>query len=207
MAIQATRNMKIKRMLAMASLCCLVQSVAASSPNVVFILADDQAWNGTSVPMMPGKDFSKSGTFHTPNLEQLAAQGMTFSQAYAAHPKCECSRAALMMGRTTTSLNATDKVSRNWSAPVTESLANTLKRANPNYRAAHLGKWQWFHTPQSMGYDVSDGITDNDDGNVADSSARRVMLNINFGSLGSAAFPSSLSVIPSLTSYPIDCGV
>ncbi|CAN5823754.1 hypothetical protein BH11VER1_BH11VER1_24120 [soil metagenome] len=199
--------MKIKSMLVMMSLCCLVQSVAFTSPNVVLILADDQAWNGTSVPMMPGKDFSKCRTFHTPNLEQLAAQGMTFSQAYAAHPKCECSRAALMMGRSTTTLNATDKVSRNWSAPVTESLANTLKRANPAYRAAHLGKWQWFQTPQSMGYDVSDGITDNEDGNAADPNDPKLMFSMTRRAEESATLPSSLSVIPSLTSYPIDCGV
>jgi hypothetical protein len=74
--------------------------------NVVFILADDQAWNGTSVPMIPGEASSRSRIFKTPNLEQLAAQGIVFSQAYAAHPKCEASRAAMQMGRTTTSLNA-----------------------------------------------------------------------------------------------------
>lgn len=168
MAFEPIRTMKMKTMLVAAALCCLVQSVAARPPNVVFILADDQAWNGTSVPMMPGKDFSRSRNFHTPNLEKLAAQGMTFSQAYAAHPKCECSRAALMMGRSTTTLNATDKNSRNWSAPPGESLANTLKRADPAYRAAHLGKWQWFQTPESMGYDVSDGITMNEDGDSQD---------------------------------------
>ncbi len=140
----------------------------AKAPNVVFILADDQAWNGTSVRMMPGEASSASRVFKTPNLEKLAAQGMTFSQAYAAHCKCECSRAAIQMGRSTTTLNAADKTSRNWSAPVTDSLANTLKRANGSYRAAHFGKWQWFHTPQSMGYDASDGITMNEDGNSND---------------------------------------
>lgn len=86
-------------MIVMVVLSVLVQSVAARSPNFVFILADDQSWNGTSVPMMPGQDFSRSRTFRTLHLEQLAAQGMIFSQAYVAHPKCECSRAALMMGR------------------------------------------------------------------------------------------------------------
>lgn len=160
--------MKTYLTLIVAALFCFTPRLVAASPNIVFILADDQAWNGTSVPMMSGKDFSKSRTFHTPNLEQLASQGMVFSQAYAAHPKCECSRAALMMGRSTTTLNATEKNARNWSAPAAESLANTLKRANPDYRAAHLGKWQWSHTPASMGYDVNDGITMNEDGDSKD---------------------------------------
>ena len=99
-------------------------------PNFVFILADDQAWNaGLSVPMAPGKAFSRSREFHTPNLERLAAQGVTFSQAYASHCKCECSCASILTGRTTTSLNATDKHSRNWKAPASDALANALKRA------------------------------------------------------------------------------
>jgi arylsulfatase A len=149
----------------------LLSAVAHSAdqaPNIVFILADDQAWNGTSVAMMPSEEASRSRVFQTPHLDRLAAQGVTFSQAYAAHCKCECSRAAIQMGRSTTTLNAPDKTSRNWSAPLSESLVNLLKRANPAYRAAHLGKWQWFHTPASMGYDVSDGITRNEDGESSD---------------------------------------
>lgn len=139
-----------------------------SKPNFLFIFVDDQAWNGTSVAMLPGDDNSRTTTFRMPNLDRLAAEGMVFSQGYAAHPKCECSRAALLMGRSTTSLNATDKNSRRWNAPVSDSLANTLKRANPSYRAAHFGKWQWPQTPESMGFDASDGITMNEDGDTQD---------------------------------------
>ena len=146
----------------------LAASVFAKAPNILFILADDQSWSGTSVRMMPGEPGSASREFNTPNLEKLAAQGMTCSQAYAAHCKCECSRAAIQMGRTTSTLNATDKNARNWSAPVTDSLVNTLKKADRTYRAAHFGKWQWFHTPESMGYDSSDGITMNEDGDTTD---------------------------------------
>lgn len=145
-----------------------VTAFAAAPPNFVFILADDQSWSGTSVRMKEDEPLSATAVFRTPNLEKLAAQGMTFSQAYSAHCKCECSRAAIQMGRTTTTLNAPDKSARNWSAPVTDSLVNTLKKANPAYRAAHFGKWQWFHTPESMGYDASDGITMNEDGDTTD---------------------------------------
>ncbi|MBI5772740.1 MAG: sulfatase-like hydrolase/transferase [Verrucomicrobia bacterium] len=141
---------------------------AAPAPNFLFIFVDDQGWSGTSVAMMPGKDFSRTAGFRMPNLDRLAAQGMVFSQAYAGHPKCECSRASLQMGRTTTSLNAISRWSRNWSAPASDSLANTLKRANPNYRAAHFGKWQWLRTPEVFGYDAGDGVTQNEDGDSRD---------------------------------------
>lgn len=140
----------------------------AKAPNILFILADDQSWSGTSVRMKAEEPLSGSPVFKTPNLEKLAAQGMTFSQAYAAHCKCECSRAAIQMGRTTTTLNAPDKGSLNWSAPVTESFVNTLKKADRSYKAAHFGKWQWSYTPESMGYDASDGITMNEDGDTTD---------------------------------------
>ncbi len=146
----------------------ITANALAKAPNILFILADDQSWSGTSVRMKADEPRSGSTVFKTPNLEKLAAQGMTFSQAYAAHCKCECSRAAIQMGRTTTTLNAPDKMSRNWSAPVTHSLVNTLKRADSSYEAAHFGKWQWFHTPESMGYDVSDGITMNEAGETTD---------------------------------------
>jgi arylsulfatase A-like enzyme len=154
--------------------CFLTQSPLAVAqqeqkpPNFLFVFVDDQPWNGTSVPMIPGNEFSRTPHYRMPNLEGIASGGMVFSQAYASHPKCECSRAALLMGRTTTSLNAVDKRARDWSAPAGDSLANSLKRANNAYRAAHFGKWQWHQSPESMGYDASDGITMNSDGDSSD---------------------------------------
>lgn len=154
--------------------CCFLSaswaqgSEADTKYNFLFIFVDDQGWGGTSVPMLRGNDASRTPAYRMPNLEKVASQGMVFSQAYAGHPKCECSRASLLMGRTTTSLNATEKNSRRWNAPVTDSLANTLKRADSSYAAAHFGKWQWPQTPESMGFDASDGITMNEDGDSND---------------------------------------
>ena len=147
-------------------------------PNFLFILADDQSWAGLSVEMIAGKEFSKGKNFNTPNTEKLAERGMIFSQAYAAHPKCECSRAAILAGRTTTTLNATTKASTNWSMPLTDSLANSLKRANPLYRAAHLGKWQWPMKPADLGYDQSDGITQNQTGESKDPDDPKLSLSL-----------------------------
>ncbi len=147
-------------------------------PNFLFILADDQSWAGLSVEMIAGKEFSKGKNFNTPNTEKLATRGMVFSQAYAAHPKCECSRAAILAGRTTTTLNATTKASINWSMPLTDSLANSLKRANPLYRAAHLGKWQWPMKPAELGYDQSDGITQNQTGESKDPDDPKLSLSL-----------------------------
>ncbi len=155
-----------------------ITTQAQAPPNFLFILADDQSWAGLSVAMIAGKEFSKGKNFNTPNTEKLAERGMIFSQAYAAHPKCECSRAAILAGRTTTTLNATTKASTNWSMPLTDSLANSLKRANPLYRAAHLGKWQWPMKPADLGYDQSDGITQNQTGESKDPTDPKLSLSL-----------------------------
>ena len=59
-----------------------------NSPNFIFILADDQGWNGTSVQMMNSEPLSKSDYHYTPNLEILAKRGIRFSNAYASAPVC-----------------------------------------------------------------------------------------------------------------------
>ena len=52
-----------------------------AAPNFLFILSDDQSWNGHSVAMIAGQANSRNAAFRTPNLEKLAAQGVIFSQA------------------------------------------------------------------------------------------------------------------------------
>lgn len=146
----------------------LVTTGRAAATNVILILADDQAWSGTPVRMIPDNPRSATPGIRMPHLERMAREGMVFSQAYAGHPKCECSRASLLMGRSTTSLNAVRKDSYPWKAPVGEALPNLLRRARPDYRAAHFGKWQWPVSPSALGFDVSDGITQNADGTSAD---------------------------------------
>ena len=71
-----------------------------NSPNIIFILADDQGWNGTSVQMMHNEIGSKSDYFETPNLELLAEEGMRFSDAYSSAPVCAPSRYSIQFGKT-----------------------------------------------------------------------------------------------------------
>jgi len=46
-----------------------------------------------------------------------------------------------------------------------------IKSANPNYVAAHFGKWGTVCTPKDVGYDISDGPTGNGNGNWRDGQA------------------------------------
>ena len=48
-------------------------------PNFIFILADDQGWNGTSVEMIENNNLSKSDFYITPNIEKIASKSVIFS--------------------------------------------------------------------------------------------------------------------------------
>ncbi|RCS53900.1 arylsulfatase [Bremerella cremea] len=61
---------------------------AADKPNIVFILADDMGYSDLGC---------YGGDIETPNLDQLAAQGLRFTQFYNT-ARCWPSRAALMTG-------------------------------------------------------------------------------------------------------------
>lgn len=63
---------------------------AAAKPNVLLILADDlNDWMGS---------LSGNANARTPHTDRLAARGMLFREAYAASPKCNPSRTALLLG-------------------------------------------------------------------------------------------------------------
>lgn len=143
-------------------------------PNIVLMLADDQGWNGTSVPMHPGVPGSKGYVYRTPNLEKLAAQGMRFSAAYAPAPVCSPTRISILTGRSPAALHwtkaAPPEAGRKLIEPinvkaVAESevtLAELLRDAG--YATAHYGKWHIRGGgPARHGYDESDGDTGNEE--------------------------------------------
>src|SRR5207302_4735104 len=64
---------------------------ATSSPNILFIMADDLGY--ADVSCYGRRDYS------TPNIDRIAAEGLRFTQAYANSPVCTASRTALITGR------------------------------------------------------------------------------------------------------------
>ncbi len=150
-----------------------IVGVAAERPNIVFMLSDDQAWNGLSVAMHPNVAGSKGDIFHTPNLEKLAAQGMRFSAGYAPASVCSPTRVSLMTGKSPAALHWTKAAPpetghkliepRNIrSIPANETtIGDILHKAG--YATAHYGKWHISGGgPQKHGFDESDGDTGNE---------------------------------------------
>ncbi|MGH9902096.1 MAG: sulfatase-like hydrolase/transferase, partial [Pyrinomonadaceae bacterium] len=103
-------------------------------PNIIFILADDLGWRELGAY---GNRFNE-----TPHLDRLAADGVTFRQAYAAAPICSPSRAAFMTGQYPGRIGLTnylEKDDRNYLKPEYATINELLGRAG--YRTALIGKW------------------------------------------------------------------
>lgn len=68
-------------------------AIAASRPNILLCIADDQSWAHTSAAGYPG--------VRTPAFDRVAREGVLFRNAFAASPGCSPCRAALLTGRHT----------------------------------------------------------------------------------------------------------
>jgi len=146
---------------------------AADQPNFIFMLSDDQGWNGLSVAMHPDVAGSKGEIFHTPNLEKLAAQGMRFSSAYAPAPVCSPTRISIQTGKSPAQLHWTKAAPAVSGRKLIEprlikdlnqnevTIGELLKKAG--YATAHYGKWHIAGGgPGAHGYDEHDGDTGNE---------------------------------------------
>lgn len=63
-------------------------------PNVVMILADDLGWQDVGC-----YDIDKPCLFETPNIDQLAKEGILFRQGYSPAPTCAPTRVAILTGK------------------------------------------------------------------------------------------------------------
>lgn len=133
-------------------------------PNVLFFLVDDLGWMDVGYQ---GSEF-----YETPNIDQLAAEGMRFSDAYATHPRCVPSRYSLITGRYPAreqmpgpgegKLQSTkgDIPIRPGDAgklkPGEFTIANAMKEAG--YSTFFIGKWHLATSgtfPEDVGFDVN----------------------------------------------------
>ncbi len=88
--IAATMKLLLPFLCALCALCG--SKAAAAAPNIIVIMTDDHGW----------ADLGAQGVdahIRTPNLDQLARDGVRFTRGYVTAPQCTPSRAGLMSGR------------------------------------------------------------------------------------------------------------
>ena len=111
----------------------LIAAAAASAadqrPNIVFILIDDQRYDAFS--------FEGHPFLQTPHLDQLAADGVVFENAFVTTSLCSPSRASILTGQ----YAHRHQVLANRTAldPSLATFATTLH--NAGYDTAFVGKW------------------------------------------------------------------
>lgn len=139
--------------------------------NIVFILVDDMGWMDLSCQ---GSNF-----YETPHIDRLAAEGMRFTDAYAACPVCSPTRASILSGKYPARLGLTHFIASGNEAhqqgafPIGKllgvpyvpyfstdetSLATALRESG--YATWHAGKWHLGsreYYPDRHGFDVNIG--------------------------------------------------
>ena len=157
--------LRMSRMLATLILLSGCSAGPDRPPNIVFFLVDDLGWKDVG--------FMGSDYYETPHIDQLASEGMVFTNAYANAPNCAPTRACLMSGQYTprhgvyTVGNPDRGESKNRRLIPTPNkmtldtdivtLAEALSAAG--YVSASMGKWHLgtdpAHGPLAQGFDVN----------------------------------------------------
>ena len=151
----------MKRLLVLVFSCLFLPVVAATRPNVIFILTDDLGYG----------DLSCYGQkhFETPHLDRLAAEGIRFTSHYAGATVCAPSRCALMTGMHTGHASVRGNGAFALKPdPEDLTVATLMQRAG--YSTALIGKscvtgnTQTPETLAEKGFEYFYGTTDHKDG-------------------------------------------
>jgi arylsulfatase A-like enzyme len=108
-----------------------LQAADVSRPNILLIYTDDHGWADLGVQ-------KSDPNIRTPNIDQLAKDGIRFTRGYVSAPQCVPSRAGLLSGRYQQKFGVED----NGKGPLPHAeitIAERLKAAG--YVTGQVGKW------------------------------------------------------------------
>ena len=124
-------------------------------PNIIIIFTDDQGYGDVGCYGADG--------FETPNLDQMAQDGIRFTDFYVSQAVCSASRASLMTGSYSERVGVQGALlpwDLNGLDPKTETIAKLLKRHG--YTNGVFGKWHLGHMekylPLQNGFDEYAGL-------------------------------------------------
>ncbi|WP_395339151.1 sulfatase [Ningiella sp. W23] len=110
-------------------------------PNIVFIMTDDHAYQAISA--------YGSNRNQTPNIDQLAAQGMRFDRAFVTNSICAPSRAVILTGKHSHLNGVRDNHHGGFDG--SQNTFPKLLQAN-GYATAIVGKWHLESAPTGFDY-------------------------------------------------------
>lgn len=103
-------------------------AVAATRPNIVFVLIDDLRWDEVDYPFVS-----------FPALQRIAREGVRFRNAFVATPLCSPSRASFLTGQYAHKHGILDNTDRSPRSHELITFLRLLKDAG--YETAFIGKW------------------------------------------------------------------
>lgn len=117
-----------------------------AAPNILLVVSDDQRPDTIHA--------LGNAVVETPALDRLAAQGTSFTRAYAGYPICYASRAQILTG--TFAFTALAKYPGGVVNPQLATMAGTLQKAG--YHTCYTGKWHNDGHPMQRGYTTTSGL-------------------------------------------------
>jgi len=134
---------------------CKKEGIKERLPNIVLIFIDDLGYADVGCYGAEGYD--------TPNIDQMANDGMRFTSFYVAQAVCSASRAALLTGCYPNRIGvfgAYDHTAQAGINPAEETIAEVLKKKG--YACGIFGKWHLGHhkefLPLQHGFDEYLGL-------------------------------------------------
>ena len=114
----------------------LGQSKKEKLPNIIYILADDLGYGDVSINNPKGK-------IKTPNIDQIALQGMRFTDAHSASGVCTPTRYAIITGRYPFRSKLPVGVLRGYSRSLIDTDQQTVAKllSQAGYSTGVIGKW------------------------------------------------------------------
>ena len=153
----ATLRLALAAMIGSAVVLC--GPVAARTPNIVFILADDMGYGDVHA-------LNPRSKIPTPHLDRLSTEGMTFTDAHTPSAVCTPTRYGLLTGRYAWRTRLRSGVLNGYSEPLIEedrpTVASFLQQRG--YHTGMVGKWHlglgYARTPDGKTFDFSKPVSD-----------------------------------------------
>jgi len=126
-----------KRMLPILSCLLAAPVIAADKPNIIYILADDLGYGDVQC-LNPER-----GKILTPHMDQVAKDGMTFTDAHTTSSVCTPTRYSILTGRYNWRTKMQKNVLNGYSLPLIEADVKTVPAylRDQGYTTAMIGKW------------------------------------------------------------------